>query len=99
VASGDGGLVKHMEVVEKVRADFIPLVVKTFGVWTLFALKYLNNIVRMLTETTPVVVFHPSWLERIFLTIVILCSYNAKMMHRYRALQGSDDPFPLEVYS
>ena len=33
---------KHLAAVEKVGSDFIPLVVKTFGVWTPFALKTLE---------------------------------------------------------
>ena len=32
---------KHLEAVEKVGSDFIPLVVESFGVWTSFALKTL----------------------------------------------------------
>ena len=35
---------KHLAAVEKVGSDFVPLVVETFGVWTPFALKTLQNI-------------------------------------------------------
>ena len=35
---------KHLAAVEKVGSDFIPLVVETFGVWTPFALKTLQNV-------------------------------------------------------
>ena len=41
---------KHLAAVEKVGSDFIPLVVETFGVWTPFALKTLQNIA---DRTTP----------------------------------------------
>ena len=35
---------KHLAAVEKVGADFIPLVVETFGVWMPFALCNLHII-------------------------------------------------------
>ena len=35
---------KHLAAVEKVGADFVPLVVECFGVWTPFALKMSKNI-------------------------------------------------------
>jgi len=34
---------KHLAAVEKVGADFIPLVVETFGVWTPYALHNLQT--------------------------------------------------------
>ena len=47
VAAAAGELAKdekHLAAVMKVGADFIPLVVETFGVWTPFALRSLNII-------------------------------------------------------
>ena len=44
---------KYLAAVEKAGADFIPLVVETFGVWTPFALRTLYIIANQ------VVVFHP----------------------------------------
>ena len=41
---------EHLAAVEKAGSDFIPLVVETFGVWTPFALKTLQNIA---DRTTP----------------------------------------------
>jgi len=47
VAAAAGELAKdekHLAAVEKAGADYIPLVVETFGVWTPFALCTLNII-------------------------------------------------------
>ena len=35
---------KHFAIVEKAGGDFIPLLVESFGVWTHFALSFLNSI-------------------------------------------------------
>ena len=35
---------KHLAIVEKAGGDFIPLVVESFGIWTLFAWSVLHSI-------------------------------------------------------
>jgi len=50
VVNAVGELTKHLAAVEKVGADFIPLVVETFEVWTLFV---LNTKTLLLTEPPP----------------------------------------------
>jgi len=35
---------KHQDIVDEAGCDFVPLVVETFGVWSLFALKVLRTI-------------------------------------------------------
>jgi len=47
VAASAGELAKvqrHRDTVEEAGCDFIPLVVETFGVWSPFALKFINII-------------------------------------------------------
>ena len=81
---------KHLAAVEKVGSDFIPLVVETFGVWTPFALKTLQNIADRTTPRSgvPWKVARKNLLQQLS---VQLWSNNAKMILRYWALQGSDD--------
>ena len=84
----------HLAAVEKVGSDFIPLVVETFGVWTLFTLKTLQNIADHTTPRSgvPWKVARKNLLQQLS---VQLWSKNAKMILRYWALQGSDDDNPL----
>ena len=74
---------KHLVAVEKVGANFIHLVVKTFGVWTPYALRHLHII----AERTPPRSGVPPKLARRNLLqqlSVVLCSYdNAKMILRH----------------
>ena len=81
---------KHLAAVEKVGSDFFPLVVETFGVWTSFALKALQNIADRTTphSSVPQKVAKKNLLQQLS---VQLWSNNAKMILRYWALQGSDD--------
>ena len=81
---------KHLAAVEKVGSDFIPLVVETFGVWTPFALKPLQNIADRTTPRSdvPLKVARKNLPQQLS---VQLWSNNAKMILRYWALQGSDD--------
>ena len=81
---------KHLAAVEKVGSDFIPLVVETFGVWTPFALKTLQNIADRTTPRSgvPRKVARKNLLQQLS---VQLWSNNAKMILRYWVLQGSDD--------
>ena len=78
---------KHLAAVEEV---FIPLVVETFGVWTPFPLKTLQNIADHTTPRSgvPRKVARKNLLQQLS---VQLWSNNAKMILRYWALQGSDD--------
>ena len=81
---------KDLATVEKVGSEFIPLVVETFGVWTPFALKTLQNIADRTTScsSVPRKVARKNLLQQLS---VQLWSNNAKMILRYWALQGSDD--------
>jgi len=97
VAAAAGELAKdekHLAAVEKVGANFIPLVVETFGVWTPYALRHLHIIA---DRTTPRSGVPPKLARRNLLQqlSVILWSYNAKMILRHWALQGPDDDNPL----
>ena len=65
---------KHLAAVMKMGEDFIPLVMETFGVWTLFTLQSLN--ISMPTEPPPVVVFLPSWQEKIYSGNCLLAVLN-----------------------
>jgi len=88
VAAAAGELAKdekHLAAVEKVGADFIPLVVETFGVWTPFALRTLNIIANRSTPRSGV----PPRLARKNLLqqlSVALWTYNARMILRHWAL-------------
>jgi len=97
VAAAAGELAKdekHLAAVEKAGAEFIPLVVETFGVWTPFALRTLNIIANRSTPRSGV----PPRLARKNLLqqlSVVLWTYNARMILRHWALQGADDDNPL----
>ena len=59
VATAAGELAKdekHLEAVEKVGADSVPLVVECFGLWTPFVLEMLKTIAN---HTTPQSVITP----------------------------------------
>ena len=75
---------KHLAAVVKVGADFIPLVVETFGVWTPFALRSLNIIADRTTWCSSQV-SKKNLLQQLS---VALWTNNARMI---LALQGSDD--------
>jgi len=94
VAAAAGELAKHLAAVEKAGADFIPLVVETFGVWIPFALRILNIIANRSTPRSGV----PPRLARKNLLqqlCIVLWTYNARMILRHWALQASDDDNPL----
>ena len=78
----------------KVGADFILLVVETFGVWTPFVLRSLNIIADRTTPRSgvPLKLARKNLLQQLS---VALWTYNARMILRYWALQGSDDDNPL----
>ena len=80
---------KHLAAVEKVGSDFIPLVVETFGVWTPFALKTLQNIADRTTPRSgvPRKVARKNLLQQLS---VQLWSNNAKMILRYWAHRYSN---------
>jgi len=81
---------KHLVAVEKVRSDFIPLVVETFGVWTPFGLKMLHVVADHSTPRSgiPRKLARKNLLQQLS---VQLWMHNAKMILCYRALQGMDD--------
>ena len=84
---------KHLATVERAGGDFIPLVVKSFGVWTPFVLAVLNSIA---DHTTTCSGISPKVARRNLLQQLSVCLWvnNAQMILRYWALQGSDDDFP-----
>jgi len=86
---------KHLAAVDKVGSDFIPMMVKCFGVWTPFVLKVLYTI----TDRTAPHSGVPQNLASKYLLqslSVALWMNNARMILRYWALQGIDiDDNPL----
>ena len=64
MAAAAGEVANDVKHLAKVGGDFIPLVVESFGVWTPFALSFLNSIADC--TTTHVVEFHLKRPEEIY---------------------------------
>jgi len=88
---------RNLAAVEKVEADYIPLVMEIFGVCTPYALHNLHIIT---DRTTPHSGVPPKFPSRNLLQqlSVVLWSYNAKIILRQWALQGPDDDNPQLLY-
>jgi len=84
---------KHLAMVEKAGGDFIPLVVESFGVWTLFALSILHSIADRTTTCSGI---SCKMARRNLLQQLSVCLWtnNARMILRYWALQSDDNDFP-----
>jgi len=84
---------KHQAVVEEAGCDFIPLVVETFGVWSLFALRTLRTIADHTTARSGVStkLARKHFLQQLS---VSLWTNNARMILRYWTLQCEDMDFP-----
>ena len=81
---------RHLAAAEKVESDFVPLVVETFRVWTLFALKTLQIIADL---SNPCSCIHQKVARKNLLQqlSVQLWANNVRMILWYWVLQGSDD--------
>ena len=84
---------KYLAIVEKAGGNFIPLVVKSFGIWTPFALSILHSIADRITTHSGISskVARKNLLQQLS---VSLWTNNACMILRYWALQGCNDDFP-----
>jgi len=83
----------HQDLVQEAGCDFVPLVVKTFGVWSPFVLRTLHIIADCTTAGSGVSikVARKHLLQQLS---VSLWTNNALMILRYWALQCEGTNFP-----